>query len=56
MKTLSEVNLFNLDPIEYGMFERFNQYMPKEKALEVIINSVEGDLWQLSSELLQTQV
>ena len=48
---LSSVDTTNLNPIEQREFERLSQDHSKEEALQVIINTVEGDWSQLSGQL-----
>ena len=48
---LSSVNTSKLSPIEQREFERLSQDHSKEEALQVIINTVEGDWSQLSEQL-----
>ena len=48
---LSSVDTAKLNPIEQREFERLSQDHSKEEALQVIINTVEGDWSQLSEQL-----
>lgn len=54
MKTqnlLKDFDIKNLDPFEQMQYEHHIKYMDKENALQILINTVEGDLSQLSEEL-----
>lgn len=48
---LNEYDLNNLDAYEANLYYDLIGKMSKENALQIIINSVEGDYSQLSSEL-----
>ena len=48
---LSSVDTTKLSPIESREYERLSQDHSKEEALQVIINTVEGDWSQLSEQL-----
>jgi len=50
---LKNFNLDDLDIMEDFHYKHFSKNMPKEEALQVIINSVEGDYSQLSDKLRQ---
>lgn len=51
---LGSVDPNSLDPIEKGMFDRaIKQGMSKEQAMQILVNMVEGDWTQLSSQLAQ---
>jgi predicted ABC-type ATPase len=50
---LKNFNLDDLDIMEDFHYKHFSKNMPKEDALQVIINSVEGDYSQLSDKLRQ---
>jgi hypothetical protein len=48
---LENVNIDRLDIFEKMQYDDFIASMSKKEALQIIINSVEGDLSQLSKEL-----
>lgn len=48
---LASVDIESLDPIERRWFDDWSKRMSKEEALQVIINTTEGDWTQLSPEL-----
>jgi len=48
---LKDFDLDNLDRFEEFHYNHFSKSMPKEEALQIIINSIEGDYTQLSPEL-----
>ena len=50
-KELSKINIEKLDKAERREYDRLIKMMSKEEALNVIINSVDSDVTQLSSEL-----
>lgn len=50
---LEDFDLDNLDPFETMQYENFSKSMGKVGALQVLINSVEGDYSQLSPELAE---
>jgi len=50
-KALEDFNLDSLDMLEKFHYETFSKSLPKEEALQIIINTVEGDHTQLSEEL-----
>ena len=43
----------NLDMYEEILFKDFSRNMTKVEALQIIINNVEGDFYQLSEELAE---
>lgn len=48
--------LEDLDMFEYLQFIDFSKSMPKEEALQIIINTVEGDFTQLSETLQEIAI
>ena len=50
---LKNFDLSNLDMMEQMNYEEFSKSMPKEDALQIIINTVEGDYSQLSPKLAE---
>lgn len=48
---LKKFNINKLDAFEEMQYNHHIKSMPKEKALEVLINTVEGDWTQLSPDL-----
>lgn len=48
---LSDFDIDNLDMFELRMYEHHIKYMPKEEAIQILINTVEGDFSQLSDGL-----
>ena len=53
IKDLQTFDISNLDPYEAMVYADFSRKMPKAEALQIIINSVEGDYSQLSPELAE---
>lgn len=47
----SSINVNKLDPYEKMVFMRLIKTVPEEKAVQIIVNDVEGDFTQLSKEL-----
>ncbi len=50
---LSDFDIDNLDDFETIQYNHFIKSMSKEEALQVLINTVEGDFSQLSEELAE---
>lgn len=50
---LKDFNTDQLDPLEQMQYNHFIQSMPKEEALQILINNVEGDYTQLSDGLAE---
>ena len=48
---LASVDIEKLDPIERMTFDKFSPKLGKEETLQIIINTMEGDMSQLSDEL-----
>lgn len=50
---LLDFDLDELDMFEQMQYDHFSKFMPKDEALQVLINNVEGDYGQLSPELAE---
>lgn len=50
---LKNFDIDNLDEFESRQYDNYIKSMPKEEALQILINSVEGDFSQLSPELAE---
>jgi hypothetical protein len=50
---LENFDLDNLDMFEEMLYNDFSKNMTKSEALQIIINTVEGDFSQLSEELAE---